>query len=151
MSAQTIFLVRHAERADVGAAAQHNPALSEAGKARAQALTELLRDAKLEAIYVTEYRRTQETAQPLARKLGIQPIVVPARATAQLVAKLKSAHGNVLVIGHSNTLPEIIQSLGVAAPPVIGEREYDHLFLLERAPSPRLIHLHYHSPPGEPL
>ena len=114
-SAQTIFLVRHAERADAGKTTQPDPGLSAAGQDRAQVLAQTLRDAKIEVIFVTEFHRTQETAQPLAEKLGLQPVVVSAKETAQLVAKLKAAHGNVLVVGHSNTLPEIMKSLGAGA------------------------------------
>jgi phosphohistidine phosphatase SixA len=139
----TIFLVRHAERADAGGAPQNDPDLSEAGRGRAAALAETLRDAKISAIYVTEFRRTQETARPLAEKLKIQPVIIPAKEAARLFATLKSAKGNVLVVGHSNTVPEIMRALGVAAPPVLGERDYDDLFLLTRAPVPHLVHLHY--------
>lgn len=140
---QTIFLVRHAERADAGGVPQSDPDLSDAGRTRAAALAQTLRDAKISAIYVTEYRRTKETAKPLTDKLGIHPIVVPAKGTEELVAKLKSSEGNALVVGHSNTLPEIMQALGISSPPAIGEGDYDDLFLLTRDPVPRLLQLRY--------
>jgi broad specificity phosphatase PhoE len=57
----TIFVVRHAEKAD----ATKDPDLSEAGRARAEALAKALRDAKIAAIYATEFKRTQQTAAPL--------------------------------------------------------------------------------------
>lgn len=140
---QTIFLVRHAERADAGRAAENDPGLSETGEARASALAATLRDAGISAIYVTEYKRTRETAKPLAEKIGITPTIIDAKQTSQLVAKLKSAPGRVLVVGHSNTLPEVLKALGIASPPVIGENDYDDLFVFERGTSPHVVKLHY--------
>ncbi len=69
-----IFLVRHAERADAGGPGQKDPALSETGKKRAAALVAELRDAGISAIYASEFRRTQETAGPLAKSLGLETI-----------------------------------------------------------------------------
>ncbi len=140
--AQTIFLVRHAERADAGGPAQEDPGLSAIGRARANALAATLRGAGIGSIYVTEFRRTQETAEPLAKKLGITPIVTEAKQTAELASKLKSAKKRVLVVGHSNTLPEILHALGITSPPVIGENEYDDILVFEREPSPHVLQLH---------
>ena len=95
------------------------------------------------AIYTTEYRRTQETAAPLAQSLGIRPEVVAAGDQRSLVAKIRAQRGNVLVIGHSNTLPQIINALGISARVTIAESEFDNLFLVVRTPQPRFIHLHY--------
>lgn len=138
-----IFLVRHAERADAGGVVQKDPDLSETGRARAQALAETLRDAKISAIYTTEFHRTQETAKPLAEQLGMQPRIVPAKEAKQLIAAVKGADGNVLVVGHSNTLPEIMRALGIAQPPTLGEHDYDNLFVILRPPVPRLLRLHF--------
>ena len=70
----TVFLVRHAERADTtpGAARRWptDPDLSDAGRARAESLAAALKDAKITAIYTTEFKRTQQTAAPLAKALG---------------------------------------------------------------------------------
>ncbi len=138
-----LFLVRHAERADAGGTPQKNPALSEKGQKRAEALTRALRDTGITALYTTEFKRTEETAAPLSRSLGIKPEIVPARETATLLGKLKDSSGNVLVVAHSNTLPEIMQGLGISSPPKIGETDYDDLFIVIPGASPRLLHLHY--------
>lgn len=138
-----IFLVRHAERADAGSVAQTDPDLSAVGFSRARALAESLRDAKITAIYTSEFHRTQETAQPLAEKLGVRPIIVPAQATRQLIAALRKSDGNVLVVGHSNTLPEVMRAFGIKEPPTLAEQDYDDLFLVLREPSPRLLRLHF--------
>ena len=139
----TIFLVRHAEKAEAGAADPQDPDLSEAGRARADSLATTLKDARLTAIYATEFKRTQQTAAPSAQAAGLTTKFVPGKKTAALLAKLRSARGNVLVVGHSNTLPEIIQGLSVSAPVVIGETDYDNLFLVIRSTPPRFIRLHY--------
>ncbi len=141
-----VFVVRHAERADSGqmsSAADKDPSLSKVGFARAEALARVLRDAKIRAIYATEFRRTRQTAEPLAQRLHVQIAVVPAKQTSALIAKLKKENGNVLVVGHSNTVPEIIKGLGIAAPVTIAENDYDNLFLIMSGSRPRLVHLHY--------
>ncbi len=134
--AQTVILVRHAERADGGAAAtgsamqgNPDPELSAAGKQRAQALAAMLKDAGITTIYVTQYIRTRDTAKPLADALGITPEVVQSRDLDGLVAKIKSQKGHVLVVGHSNSVPNVIKALG--GPEItIAEDEYDNLFVL---------------------
>ena len=138
-----IFLVRHAERADAGRTQEKNPDLSAQGKSRAEALSRTLRDAGITAIFTTEYKRTQETAAPLADSLGVKPQIVAAKGAAALIGKLKESSGNALVVGHSNTLPEIAQSLGVSTTLKIGETDYDDLFVVLTGEAPRLIHLHY--------
>src|SRR5205823_9140645 len=72
----TIFIVRHAEKAASGG---DNPDLSEAGRARAETLASMLKDAGVSAIYVTEFKRTQQTAAPLAKMLHLDPTIVPAK------------------------------------------------------------------------
>lgn len=134
--AQTVILVRHAERADGGAAAtgagmqgNPDPELSPAGKARAQVLASMLKDVGIAAIYVTQYVRTRDTAKPLAEALRIMPEIVQARDMDALVAKIKAQKGHVLVVGHSNSVPAVIKALG--GPEItIAEDEYDNLFIL---------------------
>jgi phosphohistidine phosphatase SixA len=138
-----IFLVRHAERATISERLAPDPGLSKAGRARAQRLAQELKDAKITAIYTTEYWRTRETAAPLAHSLGITPEIVPADDRRQLTAKLKATSGNVLVVGHSNTIPRIIAALGIRERTSIPESDYDNLFLVIRRAPPELIHLHY--------
>lgn len=151
-AAQTVFVVRHAERADAagpGAAPRQemmmasDPELSGAGRARAEALASMLKDAGVAAIFTTEYKRTQQTAAPLAKLLGLPVQTVPSKDTPGLVAKVKSAKGNVLVVGHSNTVPDIVKGLGIATPVAIGESDYDNLFIVTLGGSPSLLHLHF--------
>lgn len=136
-SAQMIILTRHAERADAGTpaataamTAANDPALSDVGKARATRLAAMLKDAGIVAVYTTEYKRTMDTGAPVAAAAVVTPTVVPARDMAALIARLKAhATGTVLVVGHSNTVPEIIKALG--GPTVtIDDADYDNLFFL---------------------
>ncbi|MDQ2659344.1 MAG: histidine phosphatase family protein [Verrucomicrobiota bacterium] len=136
-----IFLVRHAEKATGGDA--KDPDLSEAGRARAQALAAVLKDAGITAIYATEFKRTQQTAEPLAHALDLKTTITPAKEVAALVAQLKAATGNVLVVGHSNTVPEIAKAFGVLAPPEIAEADFDNLFALIPGTPARFVRLHY--------
>jgi phosphohistidine phosphatase SixA len=143
----TVVLVRHAEKVDDSA----DPALSEAGVRRAAALADALRDADVGAIYTTQFRRTRDTAAPLARRLGIDATVVqaggPTTAHARAVAERVLAHersGTVLVVGHSNTVPAIIQALGAADVGEIADDEYHHLFIVQvSANGARLIRSRY--------
>jgi broad specificity phosphatase PhoE len=138
-----IFLVRHAERAATSGRVPSDTGLSRVGETRAQHLAEELKDANITAIYTTEYKRTKETAMPLTRLAGIRPEVVAADDLRALTSKLKQASGNVLVVGHSNTLPQIINALGVGTRVAVSESDYDNLFVIVHEPEARLIHLHY--------
>lgn len=137
----TIFIVRHAEKA---ASTGKDPDLSNAGRARAESLAKMLKDAGIKLIYVTDLRRTQQTAAPLAKALNITPTVLPPNDTATLTATLREVHsGNVLVVGHSDTVPKLIKELGIATPIDIGENDYDNLFVILLEAQPRLLRLHY--------
>ena len=138
-----IFLVRHAERAAISGHVPSDTGLSAAGHERAEALARALKNAQITAIYTTEYERTRETAAPVALSLGIRPEVIPGDDLRALVAKLKASPGNVLVVGHSNTLPQIISALGVSSRVTVAESDYDNLFLVVLEQPPQLIHLHY--------
>ncbi|MEP6708890.1 MAG: histidine phosphatase family protein, partial [Verrucomicrobiota bacterium] len=127
-----------------GSTSPNGPGLSEAGSARAAALATLLKDTNITAIYATEYQRTQLTAAPLVKAMGLSMSIVPSKETASLIAKLKQAQGNVLVVAHSNTIPEILKGLGVKTPITVGESEYDNLFVVVNSASPQLVRLHYH-------
>jgi len=143
---EIVFLVRHAERADEGMAAAKapgaDPELSQAGRARADALAAMLKDAKLSSIFVTEYKRTRDTAQPLAKAIGLATVTINAN-DSRLIQTVTAATGNVLVVGHSNTLPEVIKGLGITEPVSIAEGDYDNLFVVIKGEKPSLLRLHY--------
>lgn len=135
----TIFIVRHAEKMD----ATKDPDLSEAGRARAEALAKVLKDAEITAIYTTEFKRTQQTAAPLAKVLGLSATILPSTDISALIAKLRDSRGNVLVVGHGNTIPDLIKAFGITTPISIPEPDYDNLFVVLLNEKPRVIRLHY--------
>jgi phosphohistidine phosphatase SixA len=143
----TIFLTRHAEKA---AAPADNPGLTEAGVRRANALAAMLADSGVTGIYTSEFLRTQATAQPLADRLHVKMnSQIPAGRPEDLARKIVNGSDRVvLVVGHSNTVPKIIQALG--APPVseITDTEYDNLFVvtIRAKGKASVVRLHY----GEP-
>jgi phosphohistidine phosphatase SixA len=134
-----LFVVRHAEKA---ATAGNDPDLSEAGRARAEALARILKDARITAIYATELKRTQQTAAPLAHALNLQTIIMPSADIAALAEKLKTQTGNALVIGHGNTIPNLLKALGLSDSISISENDYDNLFVIMPGDPPRLVRLH---------
>ena len=144
---QTVFVVRHAERADTTAGGSPtmatDPDLSEAGRARAQSLATALKDAKITAIFVTPYKRTQQTAEPLAKALGLQVVAIDPKDAAGLIEKAKAASGNVLIVGHSNTVPDILTRLGVTDAPKLADDEYDNLFVVVRGEKTSLVRLRF--------
>lgn len=121
----TVILVRHAEKADEP---KDNPGLTEEGVERANLLKEMLAGKGVKAIYTSKYRRTKETAKPLADELGITPIEInEAEPIAQSI--LKNNQGQtVLVVGHTNTIPKIIENLGGEEIDTIPETEFDNMF-----------------------
>ncbi|MDQ6938903.1 MAG: histidine phosphatase family protein [Verrucomicrobiota bacterium] len=143
LSAQsTIFLVRHAEKASNDA---KDPDLSEVGRARAEGLAKTLKDANITVIYVTEFKRTQQTAEPLLRALHMRDdTVVSAKETEALVTQLRAVEGNTLLVGHSNTLPDIIKAFGISDSISIADNDYDDLFIIWNGTPAKLLHLHYH-------
>ena len=144
---QTVFVVRHAERTDTAAGGTPmmaaDPELSDAGRARAESLAVALKDARIVAIFSTEFKRTQATAAPLAKALGVQVTTINSKEPAKLIEAVKAAGGNVLVVGHSNTVPAIVKDLGVAAPVTVGDAEYDNLFVVTLGATPSVLRLHY--------
>jgi broad specificity phosphatase PhoE len=142
---QTVFLVRHAERADMekGAKPSDDPDLSDAGRARAESLAAVLKDASTSAIFVTKYKRTAQTAAPLAKARGLSPIVLPGADFVEIAKTIRGQKGNVLVVGHSNTVPDIIKALGVETPVTIADGDFDNLFIVTLGTKPTMLQLHY--------
>ncbi len=133
-STTTIIFVRHAEKAAIGG---DDPPLSEAGERRVEELTRLLLDvdviAGIDAVYSTPYQRTQQTAQPVADALDLPINTYDASDTEDFLDSILSEEKGriVLVVGHSNTLPEMIANLGGHKQvPEIHEDEYDNLYIL---------------------
>lgn len=128
--ATTVLLVRHAEKAPAPAS---DPLLSDAGQARAAALADALADAGVQAVIVTPFQRTRLTAAPLVEKRGLTPQAVAVSPThvADVARAVREHKGQVvLVVGHSNTIPDIAAALGAAHPGVIADATYDNLYVV---------------------
>lgn len=136
--ATTVFLVRHAERAVPGdpefdPSDPSDPPLNAAGRARAEELARVLREAGVTAVYASQFKRTRQTVEPLASGAGLPVTVHDARDSAGLAGIIAALETGavVLIAGHSNTVPELVEALG--APPVAPIEdawEYDNLFVV---------------------
>lgn len=131
--AQTVVLVRHAEKVDASA----DPVLSEAGVARAEALSRALADFHPDHVFTSPLQRTRLTAAPAAafHSVTIEPVGVdggtPAHVAA-VAARIRALPDDavVLVVGHSNTIPLIARALGYTAVADMADCEYDRLTVL---------------------
>lgn len=155
VKATTVFLVRHAEKAD---APGSDPPLSERGRARAEALARLLQNAGVKAVFTSQFQRTQQTGEPLAKRLGLTAAAVPlavktsnprevTEESVRELTKRVEAHagGAVLIVGHSNSVPDVIRALGGDAVPKIDESSFDDLFVVTVYANGRakVVHLKY--------
>ncbi|MEO7092427.1 MAG: phosphoglycerate mutase family protein, partial [Polyangiales bacterium] len=131
-----VFVVRHAE----ATTDPTDPGLTAAGQARADSLAAMLADDHLAAVYSSQYRRTKDTAMPAAAGAGltVQVKMVGASSTAYAadlaatVMQNPSQHA-VLIVGHSNTVPETVKALSGTAVPAIAETEYNRLYIVTLA------------------
>ena len=134
-----IFLVRHAERADDGPGdpqvamdrqMAQDPPLSEAGRLRSSLLAELVRDAGITRIHSTDYRRTRETADPTSDATGVEVAIYDPSDLDAFAEDLRSSPGRHLVVGHSNTTPELVAALGGDPGLPMESLEYDRLYVV---------------------
>jgi broad specificity phosphatase PhoE len=141
---RAVLLVRHAEpQPDPG----NDPSLSRAGEERAERLASLLKDVGITAIYTSEFRRTVQTAQPLARALSIMSASVPARDREGLFTRIQRNNPGdvVLIVGHAMTVPALLKLFGHSEDVTIAADEFDNLFIVvPRANSlPTVLRLRY--------
>jgi len=148
--ATTVIVIRHAEK-DVAANAV-DPPLTPAGEARAALLARMFGDAgglgRVDAIYVSPALRNRLTVEPLAARLGLRPIVAPAEDPAGLAHRVLHEHrgGRVLIVGHTDTVPQIVATLsGNPNIAPIGAEEYGTMYIVTvpRIGRPNLLRLNY--------
>ena len=125
-----VILVRHAERQSAGA----DPALTAAGKRRASLLATMFAGSEVTAIFTSDAARTKQTAAPLAAKVGVAPRQIDDN-TAAARAQILAGGACVIVVGHSNTVPEFIEALGGPGDVVIDDDEFDRMFVLTVKPA----------------
>ncbi len=152
-----MFLIRHAEKADEP---RQDPPLIEKGVARSQELARLLSASGVKAIFTSQFLRTKQTAEPLAKQLNLVPAsltlksnptnprLISEQSTAELTNKiLERAGQSVLVIGHTNSIPDVIKMLGGDIVPTIDEKTFNDLFVVTvyAKGKARVVHLKYGS------
>ncbi len=139
---EAIFLVRHAEQ---DGAPWTNPPLTEAGQRRAKALAEVLEDADLDVIFVSHWRRTAQTAEPVAEALNVKVKVHPRNDIVGLMSRLRTEHARdrVLIVSHSRIVPSWLKAHGHSERVVIDE--YDNLFVIvpQAKGEPLVVRLRY--------
>ena len=151
----TVFLVRHAEKEDQP---RQDPPLKKEGVLRSQELARLLSNAGVKTIISSQFARTKQTVEALATKTGVtvtlislksnpsNPRLIAEESTAEVVNKiLERAGESVLVVGHSNSVPDVIKMLGGDNVPTIDERKFDDLFIVTvyAKGKARVVHLKY--------
>lgn len=142
----TLYLVRHAERLDD----TQDPPLSSEGQVRAERLAHALALAGVQEIGVTQYLRTQETGQPLADDLG-----VPVRVFHVESGEMDDHIGQIrdwvegggaetlLLVGHSNTVPAVVESLTAVPMGELAHDDYGDLLIIHLPPQPGSpVHFH---------
>lgn len=122
-----VFLVRHAERAEDGTS---DPPISEVGRDRARLLAQMLRDVHLTHVHTTDFRRTRATGGPTAEAAGLKMTLYDPDDLDGFADRLRATPGRHLVLGHSNTTPQLVEALGGDPQGDIDELEYDRLYVM---------------------
>lgn len=125
-----VYLVRHGEKAPD----DKDPALTAQGRQRAHNIAAMLAKTGIAHVFSTPTNRTRQTAQPLAQASGVPVQEYDPRAPRALVEKVKALHAPVLVVGHSNTLTELVRLFGGQPGPDIADNEYDRVYQLIPGP-----------------
>ncbi len=127
-SSSTVYIVRHADRAND----TDTTSLSAAGYVRARALAERLHAEPLDSVFVTDYARVRQTAMPTVSSRGVALTQYPVKPVGVIIDRLKHIRGkNVLVVGHSNTILEIAKGLGTTPSLTkIEHGDYRNLFIV---------------------
>jgi len=125
-----VYLVRHAEKI-TGENAGRDPALTNEGEARAEILAGMLREENITKIFSSDYIRTRETAAPTSEMSGVEIEIYDPRDLPTLASLIQETKGHILVVGHSNTIPETVAALGgVGGSPIFEKSEYDRLYVV---------------------
>lgn len=121
----TIFVVRHLHKAQ-----GDDPSLNSQGAEAARRLAEMLAEKGIAAIFATPTRRAMETAGPLAERLGVSVTPYDPRQPQALVAAADKVGGSLLIVGHSNTVHDLIGRFGATPPPPLEEQDYGTVFAI---------------------
>lgn len=127
----TVFIVRHAQKADPNDNSPDSP-LSAQGTQAADRLAAALRSAQLKAVFATPTTRARDTARPAATFFGVDVTDYQPNAPEELAARIHAqwAGRSALIVGHSNTVPALVRALGGVAEGELNSDEYDNLFIV---------------------
>jgi phosphohistidine phosphatase SixA len=125
----TIYIVRHAEKSTEP---KNDPHLTAQGEQRAEALKILLQNKKIQQIFSTNTNRTKETATPLSNLFNFPINLYSNDTTSNFLKYIFLSKKNTLVVGHSNTVLKMLDSIGLHAKiKSIGDKEYDNVFIVK--------------------
>ena len=138
---EAVYVIRHAEKELTG----DDPSITPEGEARAAAWAEMLQNVELDVVFTSDAKRTQETGNIIANRLGLPIHSVDRADTTALIDMLSFDHDDdtVLVVGHAETIPGILESLGAFNEIEISQSDFANLFILlqPEADEPRLIRM----------
>lgn len=123
---RTVYVTRHMNKA-----AGTDPALSPEGVQAAERLAAALEDKGVSAIFATSTRRAMETAAPLARQMGIVTTTYDPANLASLASSVAASSGSVLIVGHSNTVHDLVARLGGKPPVPLKDDDYGRVFAID--------------------
>ena len=126
----TVFVVRHAEKKNEPQ--NPDPDLAPEGVERAQEIARVFGDAGVNAIYATQFKRTQQTVKPLADRAVVPLSLLNANQTEELVRRIQTDHRGqtIFIAGHNNSVPALVSALSGETYPLIPESEYDNLYIV---------------------
>ena len=123
----SLYLVRHAEKQADGS---RDPELTQAGKKRSFQLAHWLQNKNIDEIWSSDYKRTRNTAMPLATRLHYELNIYDPRDQSVLVEDLTQSRNNAFIVGHSNTIPELARQLCDCFIADMEESEYDRMIII---------------------
>lgn len=123
---KTIFVTRHMQKAE-----GNDPPLSREGAVSAERLADILADENVSAIFATSTRRAMETAAPLSNRTGMAVTAYDPRDPQLLVTAVAASKGSVLIVGHSNTVHDLIERLGGQPPIQLADDDYGRVFVID--------------------
>lgn len=121
---QATYVMRHLNTP----AGERDPDLTGEGQRAATALASWFGSAPPAAIFVSHFKRSRQTAAPLAARLGLTPVVYDPADTPGLVARVRATPGPVLIVGHSNTVPDIVEQLGGTRPAALVHEDFGDIW-----------------------
>jgi len=130
LAADTVYVIRHLQKAT-----GDDPPLTAEGAAGAQKLSNLLAKKKVTAIFATQTKRAMQTAEPLAKRLHLKIQAYDPKDPAALVDKVAMVKGAALVVGHSNTVPELVAKFGGKQPAPLSDTDYGTVFVVRAGSS----------------